>query len=125
LDWSDQIDARMGSVSEAAPEQPPEPEAATKGKGRDKKGGELLPALAAMMEDRKADEAARVEAARVAANVVLPESAWHEIQQRAGERRGRPGSRGVRVDPRAYRDRRDHCPHLPGQSGQPDPEQRR
>ena len=36
-----------------------------------------------MMEDRKADEAARVEAARVAANVVLPESAWHEIQQRA------------------------------------------
>ena len=83
LDWSDQIDARMGSVSEAAPEQPPEPEAATKGKGRDKKGGELLPALAAMMEDRKADEAARVEAARVAANVVLPESAWHEIQQRA------------------------------------------
>jgi two-component system sensor histidine kinase DegS len=35
--------------------------------------------------------------------------------------RGRPGSRGVRADPRPHRDRRDHRPHLPGWPGFDDP----
>jgi two-component system, NarL family, sensor histidine kinase DegS len=86
LDWSDQIDARIGTVSAPRAGSPEEPEQAATGKpqkGRDKKPVELPPALVAMMDDRKADRAAAEEAARKAASVVLPAGSWREIQQRA------------------------------------------
>jgi two-component system, NarL family, sensor histidine kinase DegS len=76
LDWSDQVEGRVaarrsGSQPGSAPEVDP------------KTGKELPPALAAMMEDRKADRAKAAEAARQAWLVVLPDAAWREIQQRA------------------------------------------
>jgi hypothetical protein len=76
LDWSDQVEGRVaarrsGNQPGAAPEVDP------------KTGKELPPALAAMMEDRKADRAKAAEAARQAWLVVLPDAAWREIRQRA------------------------------------------
>ena len=44
---------------------------------------DLPPALAAMMEDRRADARDAIEAARREAIVVLPPSTWREIQGRA------------------------------------------
>jgi two-component system, NarL family, sensor histidine kinase DegS len=76
LDWSDQVEARIaarrsgdqpGGEAEVAP----------------KTGKELPPALAAMMEDRKADRQKAAEAARQAWLVVLPDGPWREIQMRA------------------------------------------
>jgi two-component system sensor histidine kinase DegS len=87
LDWSDQIDARIGTVSApratSSEEEPEEATPAKPQKGRDKKPVELPPALAAMMDDRRADRAAAEEAARKAASVTLPAGSWREIQQRA------------------------------------------
>jgi hypothetical protein len=90
LDWSDGVEAvvtavRTGQASDAAAaamaaveaEDAAEPE--RKGKG----AKELPPALAAMMEDRKADRRAAAEKARSATIVALPPTAWREIQQRA------------------------------------------
>src|SRR6266540_7469124 len=51
--------------------------------------------------------------------------AYPHVPQLVSPRRGRPGSRRVRADPRPHRDRRDHRPHLPGRPRQPDPQQRR
>jgi two-component system sensor histidine kinase DegS len=85
LDWSDQIDARIGTVSTPLAAASPEPEEAApvKQKGRDKKPVEIPPALAAMMDDRRADKEAAAEAARKAASVTLPAGSWSEIKQRA------------------------------------------
>jgi hypothetical protein len=44
---------------------------------------DLPPALAAMMEDRRADARDALEAARREAIVALPPSTWREIQGRA------------------------------------------
>jgi two-component system sensor histidine kinase DegS len=44
-------------------------------------GAELPPALASMVEERRADHAAAVEAARVAALVRLPDRLWREIAE--------------------------------------------
>jgi hypothetical protein len=76
LDWSDQVEAHVSasrSAAEARPDATPEasPDA------------DLPPALAAMMEDRRADARDAVEAARREAIVVLPPSTWREIQSRA------------------------------------------
>ena len=76
IDWSEQVEARVaarrtGSQPAGVAEVDP------------KTGKELPPALAAMMEDRKADRQKAVEAARQAWLVVLPEGPWREIQQRA------------------------------------------
>jgi two-component system sensor histidine kinase DegS len=46
-------------------------------------GKDVPPALAAMMDDRRVQAEAAAEAARAAALVVLPASAWQEIEQRA------------------------------------------
>jgi signal transduction histidine kinase len=76
LDWSDQVEARIAARRSGA--QPGgEAEVAQK------TGKELPPALAAMMEDRKADRQKAVEAARQAWLVVLPDGPWREIQMRA------------------------------------------
>jgi two-component system, NarL family, sensor histidine kinase DegS len=78
LDWSELVEARVtarraGEPAPAPTVNPPEP----------KTGKDLPPALAAMMEDRRADRQAAAEAARDAAIVTLPPAAWKEIQQRA------------------------------------------
>jgi hypothetical protein len=44
-------------------------------------GAELPPALASMVEERRADHAAAVEAARVAALVRLPDRLWREVAE--------------------------------------------
>ena len=76
LDWSDQVEARV-SASRATAELRPDltPEAAA--------DGDLPPALAAMMEDRRADARDAIEAAKREAIVALPPSTWREIASRA------------------------------------------
>jgi two-component system sensor histidine kinase DegS len=76
LDWDSHVEARV-SASRAALEtrQDPTPEV-----GAD---ADLPPALAAMMEDRRADARDAVETAKRNAIVVLPPSTWREIQSRA------------------------------------------
>jgi len=79
LDWSsNEFEARVTAGREtaampatAAPEAEP------------KRGKDLPPALAAMMDDRRDDRKAAAEAARSAAIVTLPAAAWRDIQQRA------------------------------------------
>ena len=79
LDWAERLEARVSAtraVAEprrtSAVELPaPEP------------GKELPPALAAMFEERQADERRAVEAALRASIVVLPAENWREIQERA------------------------------------------
>ena len=77
LDWAEQLEARVAGIAgrrrahgRTRPRRPP----------RDK---DLPPALAAMMEDRRADARDAIEAARREAIVVLPPSTWREIQGRA------------------------------------------
>ena len=77
LDWSDQVEASV-SASRASAEvkADPAPDATTT-------DTDLPPALAAMMEDRRADARDAMEAARREAIVNLPPSTWREIQGRA------------------------------------------
>ena len=76
LDWSDQVEARVSASRDAAEMRPDSTPEATA-------DGDLPPALAAMMEDRRADARDAVEAAKREAIVVLPPSTWREIQGRA------------------------------------------
>ena len=77
LDWSDQVEASV-SASRASAEVKgdPAPDATTT-------DTDLPPALAAMMEDRRADARDAMEAARREAIVNIPPSTWREIQGRA------------------------------------------
>ena len=77
LDWSEEVEARV-SASRAAAELRPDltPDA-------EDADGDLPPALAAMMEDRRADARDAIEAAQRDAIVALPPSTWREIQGRA------------------------------------------
>jgi two-component system sensor histidine kinase DegS len=84
LDWAERFEARVtatrgtgdgatdGSSASAAHAEPSR-----------KKGEELPPALAAMIEDRRADEREAAEAARLGAIVTLPAATWREIETRA------------------------------------------
>ncbi|MFL5673678.1 MAG: sensor histidine kinase [Chloroflexota bacterium] len=76
LDWSDQVEARV-SASRAIAQLPSDltPDAAA--------NADLPPALAAMMEDRRADAREAIEAAKRDAIVALPPSTWREIESRA------------------------------------------
>lgn len=78
LDWTaDQVDATMSaSRSTRNGGSAVVPEAAAAGK-------DLPPALAAMMEDRRADARSAAETAMRDAIVTLPSSTWREIQGRA------------------------------------------
>ncbi len=83
LDWSEHLEVLVSGFRqfEALPSAAEvAAEGAQKGvRGRGKNGQrELPPALAAMIEDRRATQAARAAAA-----LVLPASVWREIQQRA------------------------------------------
>jgi len=77
LDWGDRLEARVVARrgSTGGPDSTDEADLPA--------GADVPPALAAMMEDRAAGRRAKAEAARVAALVTLPVSAWREIQQRA------------------------------------------
>jgi two-component system sensor histidine kinase DegS len=76
LDWNSQVEARVSASRDTAETQvDPTPEAVA--------DADLPPALAAMMEDRRADARDAVEAAKRDAIVVLPPSTWREIQGRA------------------------------------------
>ena len=81
LDWGDQLEARLTATRPVQEVQrghrEVSPSAATV---PDK---ELPPALAAMMQDRLADEREAIEAAQRDAIVVLPPPTWREIQDRA------------------------------------------
>ncbi|HYH62130.1 MAG TPA: histidine kinase [Solirubrobacterales bacterium] len=85
LDWSERFEARVtASRGVVAP-------AGSEGGGRKsgaqdaprKKGEELPPALAAMIEDRRADELDALEAARRESIVALPRGTWRELETRA------------------------------------------
>ncbi|MBI3749165.1 MAG: hypothetical protein HY262_10025 [Chloroflexi bacterium] len=76
LDWSDRVDARISASrataivgGEALPDAAP--------------SADLPPALAAMMEERRADARDRAASAQREAIVSLPPSTWREIQGRA------------------------------------------
>ena len=76
LDWSDRVDARMSaSRPNARSSAEPVPEAS--------RSADLPPALAAMMDERRADARDRAESAQREAIVNLPASTWREIQGRA------------------------------------------
>ena len=76
LDWSDRVEATMSaSRATAMSSVEPVPDAAL--------SADLPPALAAMMEERRADARDRAESARREAIVSLPASTWREIQSRA------------------------------------------
>ncbi len=76
LDWSDRVDARV-SASRAIVKVAGEPLPDTT------PNADLPPALAAMMEERRADARDRVASAERASIVSLPASTWREIQGRA------------------------------------------
>jgi two-component system sensor histidine kinase DegS len=78
LDWSpEQIEARVTATRAVVERPEPAPEAVPTG------GKDLPPALAAMMEDRRADARDAAEAARKEAIVAMSPSTWREIQSRA------------------------------------------
>ncbi len=77
LDWSEQVEAIVAAsraTAASGADLTPDAEA---------EAADLPPALAAMMEDRRADARDALEAARRDAIVVLPPSTWREIQGRA------------------------------------------
>jgi two-component system sensor histidine kinase DegS len=77
LDWGEQVDARLIAVKAKAESADATTPASAPA------GADLPPALAAMIEERAADERDAVEAARLEALVVLPPGIWREIQGRA------------------------------------------
>ena len=91
LEWSAQVEVRIAAsrtpLFVAAPtlQQPTlelSPDPKRKG-GKHPVPDEMPPALAAMIEERLADERDAAEAARLQAIVVLPPATWREIQTRA------------------------------------------
>ena len=78
LDWTEQIEARVAASRTMVEARF---DAGLDAASTDDK--DLPPALAAMMEDRRADARVAAEAARRDAIVVLPPSTWREIQLRA------------------------------------------
>jgi two-component system sensor histidine kinase DegS len=85
IDWSgDQVDAAMfASRTATEPAATAVPEVAA--------GKDLPPALAAMMEDRRADARTAAEVAQRQSIVELPQTTWREVQ-------GRAATLGITVD---------------------------
>ena len=85
LDWSERFEARVTAsrgVLTPAGSEGGDAKSGTKDAPR-KKGEELPPALAAMIEDRRADELDALEAARRESVVALPRGTWRELETRA------------------------------------------
>jgi two-component system sensor histidine kinase DegS len=94
MDWGERIEGRVAAVAVGGGAAADGPSYSTSSRAapdigrRSSRGAkaideELPPALAAMIEDRRADERDAAEAARRGAIVTLPSSTWREIQQRA------------------------------------------
>jgi two-component system, NarL family, sensor histidine kinase DegS len=85
LEWSDRFEASVrasrGNAARAAAEN--EAGSATSESAPRKKGEELPPALARMIEDRLANERQALEAARLDSLVSLPAGTWRELETRA------------------------------------------
>jgi len=77
LDWGEQLEARI-AATRAVAEHAAGLEIPTAEAGKD-----LPPALAAMLEERRADERDAAEAAVRESIVLLPASTWREVQGRA------------------------------------------
>ena len=80
LDWGEHLEARLRAVRAVA-DRPRGADAADLPAATP--AGDVPPALAAMMEERLADERDAVTAAERAAIVALPPTTWREIQGRA------------------------------------------
>ena len=82
LQWSDRFEASVrasrGTAATETESTPSTNEAAPR-----KKGDELPPALAAMIEDRRADAREALEAARMDSIVSLPAGTWRELETRS------------------------------------------
>jgi two-component system sensor histidine kinase DegS len=81
LDWGEQLEARLTATRTVQEVQ--RDERAVPASAATVPSKELPPALAAMMEDRLADEREAQEAAERDALVILPPTTWREIQDRA------------------------------------------
>jgi two-component system sensor histidine kinase DegS len=79
LEWSDRLEASVRASRGVAAPAPVEAAA----DAPRKKGEELPPALAAMIEDRRANEREALEAARLDSMVSLPAGTWRELESRA------------------------------------------
>jgi two-component system, NarL family, sensor histidine kinase DegS len=80
LDWGEQLEARIHATRAQAEPRRRRGAAAVPTAPA---GADLPPALAAMIEDRIADEREAVEEARRASIVALPGTTWRDIQSRA------------------------------------------
>jgi two-component system sensor histidine kinase DegS len=78
LDWGEHLEARIAAVRAVADHVRPSTVDTPPETGKD-----LPPALAAMIEDRRADERDAAEAAIRDSIIVLPPTTWREIQARA------------------------------------------
>jgi two-component system sensor histidine kinase DegS len=78
LDWSDRLEVHVSAERAVANRPPP-----ATGEVPTEPGADLPPALAAMMEQRRADERAAGAAAVRESIVALPPSSWREIRDRA------------------------------------------
>jgi hypothetical protein len=102
LEWGDQLEARImatpsaagssgagagaGSAADAVEEEAELAAAGQRGRRRgaaDEDGGEVPPALAQLIAQRRDDELAAQEKARHAREIVLPASAWEDLRNRA------------------------------------------
>ena len=82
LEWSERLEASVRASRGVVAPGGTEPNAAPADAPR-KKGEELPPALAAMIEDRRADEREALAAARLDSIVSLPIGTWRELETRA------------------------------------------
>ena len=79
LDWGDQLEAHVAATRAVVdPVRTSRVEIPTEDAGKD-----LPPALASMLDDRRADERDAVQAAVLESIVELPPKVWREIQDRA------------------------------------------
>ena len=78
LDWSDRLEVHVSAERAVADRPPP-----ATGEVPAEVGKDLPPALAAMMEQRRADEREAGAAAVRESIVALPDSTWREIRDRA------------------------------------------
>ena len=86
LEWTSQLEVRVAAGRTVAETPAPATIEVEEDPASRRKGGkqeELPPALAAMIEERRADERDAAEAARLDTLVALPEAVWREIEARA------------------------------------------
>jgi hypothetical protein len=84
LDWTaERVEGHVSAMRDRSSAVAEAEEFAAEQAGRPAAAADTPPALAAMMADRRDQAEAAAEAARTAAIVALPATAWREIQQRA------------------------------------------